>query len=270
MKLSGAIKLLSEAGIDSAAHDARELFEKIGGFSRLQLMGADPECDSEALAAALSRRALREPLQYIVGTVGFYREEYRVDSRCLIPRADTELLVDYAVKNIPAGARFLDICTGSGCVAISVLRNTENTSAVMLDISEGALELAAENAALMGVADRAELICADAMKTVADGEFFAVLSNPPYVAEAVYRGLEREIFHEPKIAFVGGESGCEFYEKLVPMYKGKISKNGFIAFEIGYDQADKLRAIAEAEGMECEILRDLGENSRVAVLKACR
>lgn len=267
MKLSDAIRLLSAAGIESAAFDARELFSRFGGFSRVQMMADDVECGSDELCLAVSRRASREPLQYILGRVGFYREEYKVDARVLIPRADTELLVDYAVKNIPCGARFLDVCTGSGCVGVSVLRNTEKTLAVLLDISEGALELAAENAALNGVCARASFVRADATVSAAEGKFFAVLSNPPYVAEQAYLGLEDEIFHEPRIAFVGGEDGGDFYRCLVPMYKNKIENGGFIAFEIGYDQAGLLRGIAEAEGMSCEILCDLGGNDRVAVLR---
>lgn len=270
MKLSEAARLLGRAGIESAAYEARELFSHFGGFSRVQLMSSDAECDSDALESAVMRRASREPLQYIIGKVGFYREEYKTDSRALIPRADTELLVDYAVKNLPRGARFIDICTGTGCVGISVLCNTADTTAVLLDISADALELASENAELNGVSERVSLIQADATEGAAEGEFFAVLSNPPYIARAVYEGLESEIFHEPRIAFVGGEDGGEFYRLLTPMYKSRIAKGGFIAFEIGYDQADLLRGIAEAEGMTCEILRDLGGNDRVAVVRCVR
>lgn len=267
MKLSEAAKILRSAGIESAAYEARELFSHFGGFERAQLRGTDAECGSEELIRAVNRRAEREPLQYIIGKVGFYREEYKTDSRALIPRADTELLVDYAVGHLPGGARFLDLCTGTGCVGISVLCNTENTSAVLADISEGALSLAAENAELLGVSDRAELIRRDVTESAVEGEFFAVLSNPPYIARSVYEGLASEIFHEPKIAFVGGEDGGEFYRILTPMYKNRIAEGGFIAFEIGYDQADLLREIAAKEGMSCEILRDLGGNDRVAVLR---
>lgn len=270
MKLSEAVKILRSAGIESAAYEARELFSHFGGFERAQLMGNDAECDSEELIRAVNQRAEREPLQYIIGKVGFYREEYKTDSRALIPRADTELLVEYAVGHIPSGARFLDLCTGTGCVGISVLCNTENTSAVLADISEGALSLAAENTELLGVSDRAELIRRDVTESAVEGEFFAVLSNPPYIARSVYEGLESEIFHEPKIAFVGGEDGGEFYRILTPMYKNRITEGGFIAFEIGYDQADLLREIAAREGMSCEILRDLGGNDRVAVLRSMK
>lgn len=267
MKLSDAVRLLSDAGIESASYEARELFSHFGGFSRAQMMGADAFCGSEELISAVERRAAREPLQYIIGKVGFYREEYKTDSRALIPRADTELLVDYAVKNLPRGARFLDLCTGTGCVGISTLCNTTDTVATLVDISRDALSLAEENAALLGVSERVTLLLRDVTEGAVEGEFFAVLSNPPYIAREVYSRLEREIFHEPEIAFVGGDGGTEFYKILTPMYKNRIAEGGFIAFEIGYDQADLMREIAEAEGMTCEILKDLGGNDRVAVVR---
>ncbi len=267
MKLSEAIKKLSEAGIDSARHDARELFMHFGGFTPSDFLAGDVLCDSLDLADAIERRAARYPLQYIIGKTWFYREEYLVNEDCLIPRPDTELLVDYAVKHIKSGALFADLCTGSGCVGISVLKNTEGTRALLADISDGALALASRNALHNGVAERAELRRVDVLSEVPEGKFFAVLSNPPYVADSVYRELESEIYHEPKLAFVGGIDGADFYRKLTPIYKEKIEKDGFIAYEIGYDQADILREIAVECGMTCEIIKDMGGNDRVAILR---
>jgi release factor glutamine methyltransferase len=185
----------------------------------------------------------------------------------LIPRADTETLVDFAVKNLPEGALFLDLCTGSGCVAISTLKNTAHTRAVAVDLSEGALEIARENAERNGVSDRIEFILGDAKGEIETGEIFALLSNPPYVADEVYEGLEGEIFHEPKMAFVGGSDGGDFYRAITPIYRDKIANDGFIAYEIGYDQAELLREIAKDNSMSCEIIKDLGGNDRVAILR---
>ena len=268
MTLEQAIQILSQAGVDSPSYDAEELFCHFGGYSRstLYLMHR-VESDDPRLLEAIDRRAKREPLQYIIGEVGFYRETYRVTPDCLIPRSDTETLVDYAVRHIPEGARFMDLCTGSGCVAISTLCNTKNTTAVAVDISEGALKVATENAKANGVGNRIDLRRADLMNEVVEERVFAVLSNPPYVTDSAYASLEREIYHEPKAAFVGGADGLEFYERFTPIYKNYIADDGFIAYEIGYDQADMLRAIAEKCSMTCEILRDLSGNDRVAVLK---
>lgn len=263
MTLKEAIEILKSAGIESAEYDARELFR----FYRPGFVMLNTESGSPELLSAIERRANREPLQYIIGEVGFYRESYKVTPDCLIPRADTEILVDYAVKNLPEGALFLDLCTGSGCVAISTLKNTKNTTAVAVDISGGALAVATENAVMNGVMDRINFQLADLTTDVIGLPVFAVLSNPPYVADDVYDGLEGEIFHEPKEAFVGGADGGDFYRRLTPIYKEFIAKEGFIAYEIGYDQADLLRDIATECSMTCEILKDLSGNDRVAVLK---
>ena len=266
MTLKEAINILREAGIDSASYDAREIFRHFGGFSQSEL-AIGGESDNPEVLSAIERRAKREPLQYIIGNVDFYRENYLVTPDCLIPRPDTELLVDYAVKNLPEGAVFLDLCTGSGCVAISVLKNTENTCAVAVDINGGALAIASENAHRNGVSDRINFQLADLTKEVIGIPVFAVLSNPPYVSEGDYLQLEREIFHEPKEAFVGGSDGGDFYRALTPIYKNYINENGFIAYEIGYNQAHILREVADECGMHLEILKDLSGNDRVAILK---
>ena len=145
-------------------------------------------------------------------------------------------------------------------------RATLSQSSGVSDVSERALEVAKRNAGLNGVSDRAEFLLADVMSEAADGDFYAVLSNPPYVKPEVYSELEAEIFHEPKIAFLGGEDGCDFYRELTRKYKDKISSDGFIAYEIGYDQADALSQIAEKEGLFCKIIKDYSGNDRVAVL----
>ena len=263
-----AVELLAGAGIEDAQYDARELFLAFGG-ARMPIRG-DFSSDSPTLADAIRRRAEREPLQYIIGRVGFYREEYKVDNRCLIPRSDTEMLVDYAVKNIPEGALFLDLCTGSGCVAVSTLKNTRGTRCVAVDISSGALEIAGENAELNGVLDRLELRSLDLLgegEELVSLKPYAVLSNPPYVADSVYEGLEGEIFHEPRGAFVGGEDGGDFYRRLLPLFAGAIAEGGFIAFEIGYDQAPLARSLAQMYSLDLEIIKDLGGNDRVAVYR---
>ncbi|MBO7195996.1 MAG: peptide chain release factor N(5)-glutamine methyltransferase [Clostridia bacterium] len=268
MTYNEAVDILLAAGIGSASHDAEEIFCHFGGYykSTFYLMNRI-ESDSPELIRAIERRANREPLQYILGIAYFYREKYKVTPDCLIPRFDTEILVDYAVNNLPEGAVFMDLCTGSGCVAISTLNNTVGTCAIAVDIDGGALALAEENARSIGVADRIHLRRADLMSEVVDEPVFAVLSNPPYVSESVYRELESEIFAEPRHAFVGGEDGGDFYRHLTPIYREFIADEGFIAYEIGYDQADMLRAIAEECNMTCEILKDYGARDRVAVLR---
>ena len=268
MKLSEATAILKTAGIEDARWEARILFVDIGGVSPTALVGADPECDCPAMLDAIEKRTKREPLQYILGYTDFYRERYKVTPDVLIPRQDTEALVDYAVNALPRGARLLDLCTGSGCVAISTLKNTADTYATLVDISEGALAVAEKNARENRVISRTKLVCADVTKEKIEGKFDAILSNPPYVTEKSYESLAPEIYFEPKIAFVGGgEDGASFYEIITEMYRSSLAENGFIGFEIGYDQRCAIENIAKRYGMSCEILYDLGGNCRVAILK---
>lgn len=264
--LKEAIDTLRAAGVPSPEYDARELF-RVFGTDCPEPITLRSCSDSEKLKISLKRRAEREPLQYIIGSVGFFREEYRVTPDCLIPRADTEILVEYAVNHIPDGESFADLCSGSGCIGISTLKNTTGTVCDAFDISDGAINLTKENAMLNGVADRLRVIKTDLLREDIKGEYFAILSNPPYIPRKVYEGLDKEIFSEPEIAFVGGDDGLLFYEKLIPVCYPRIKAGGFIAFEIGYDQAESLNALAKKNGLNCQIIKDYSGNDRVAVLR---
>lgn len=267
MTLKEAIEILSDSGVPSPREDARLIFSEIGKIPRHTLIFPKAESDSPEVISAVRRRAKREPLQYIIGEVGFYRERYTVTPDCLIPREDTEALVDLAVKSLPRGARFLDLCTGSGCVAISALKNTESTTALAVDISPEALMIAEKNAEQNGVSPRIDFLELDVTKSTVDGEFFAVLSNPPYVKAEAYRELSPEIYFEPKCAFLGGDDGLDFYRVITKSYSSRIPKDGFIAFEIGFDQGKDLVKIAKENGMTAEIIADLSGNDRIAVLR---
>ena len=267
MTLNEAINTLREAGVESPEFDARELFSHFGGFKKHELVSRNVEIADDIIKKPILERSERKPLQYIVGQVGFYRESYTVTPDCLIPREDTEMLVDFAVKNIPEQESFIDLCTGSGCVAISTLKNTRGTRGLAIDISDGALALAKKNAVSNGVEKRVEFIKSDALAFVPKEKVFAILSNPPYVTEKEYESLARELYHEPKIALVGRDNGLEFYKKITQLTKDSLKPDGFIAFEIGKDQADALKNVAKENGMTASIITDLSSNPRVAVLK---
>lgn len=268
MTLKEAIEILKSAGVDSPEYDARELFKKYGNQSSPVIM-LSASSDSKDLINAVERRATREPLQYILGEVGFYREEYLVSPDCLIPRSDTEMLVDYAVKHIPKGESFADLCSGSGCVGISVLANTKGTECTSVDISKKAIECTRLNSVKNGVAERLTTLTMDLLGNNAElpQKFFAILSNPPYIPEEVYNTLEDEIFYEPRIAFVGDDEGMAFYNKLLPLSLLHLKENGFIGFEIGYDQGEKITQLAAKHSCTCEIIKDYSGNDRVAVIK---
>lgn len=270
IKVYELIDIFRSAGIDNAGFEAKVLFGRFGGFSPNTMIFNSDKSSAPELFSAAQRRLDGEPLDYILGDSAFYRETYTVSPAVLIPRQDTEILVDFAVNNIPEGGRFMDLCTGSGCIAISTLRNTKNTSAIAVDISPAAVEIALENKGRYKVEldGRLDIICADALTFDIDEQFDAILSNPPYIVENVYNSLQKEVKREPKIALIGGgEDGADFYRAITSRYKNKLKPDGFIAYEIGYDQAAPLYEIAEREGMSCRIIKDYSGNDRVAVLK---
>lgn len=266
MTLREAIARLRAAGIDNAAGEGRMLFAHFGGFGDGELFGKNPVCDAPALHAALARRCAHEPLAYILGEWDFYRERYRVTPEVLVPRADTERLVEVAVQRLAPGARFADLCTGSGCVGLSVLANTKGTDALLLEQSDGALAVARENARRLGLDARVRFLQENVLTYKPHEKYYAVLSNPPYIAEDVYYTLQPEIFQEPKEAFVAGEGGMEFYRAILELWRKSLLPDGFFAMEIGYDQKEKIDALAKILGYTCEILSDYGGNPRVAVL----
>lgn len=263
---------LQNAGIESAEWDSFLLVEHFCGLSREQIL-REPErqFSSPALLAAVDRRAGRYPLQYLLGEWPFYRQIYRVSPDCLIPRADTEILVEEAIRKLPQGAFFADLCTGSGCIAISILCERPDTTAVAVDLSERALEIAAENAARNGVADRLLLRKADLLtRSEWNADLpapAALLSNPPYIPSGVLSGLSPEVQAEPRMALDGGEDGLIFYRKLLALAKEWLAPGGFCLFEIGFDQAEAIRSLAKDQFAACRILRDYGGNSRAALLE---
>ena len=244
---------LAAAEIENAAHEARLLCEAFSG---------------EALSAAVSRRVAREPLQYILGEWGFWRETYEVSPECLVPRPDTEHLVERAITLLPKGARFADLCTGSGCVAISTLCSRPDTTAIALDLFPDTLALAARNAMRNGVADRVQFLQADVLKTPPSvGQFDAILSNPPYICSDVVDTLADEVRCEPRAALDGGADGLAFYRAILTSWRALLREGGFFLFEIGYDQADALRALASEAGLFAEVYRDYGGNDRVVLIR---
>lgn len=267
MRRSELTALLREAGIDSPALEARLLLSHYGALTDAALVLGDPDVCSSALRAALRRRLDGEPLAYILGETVFYRERYLVTPDVLIPRSDTECLVEYAVKHLRRGARFADICTGSGCIAISILCARPDTTAVAVDLSDKALAVAHRNAQANGVADRLCLLRADALRPIWElGRLDAAVSNPPYIASGVIKTLAREVRHEPILALDGGEDGLRFYRAMLD-YLPALVGDGEVIFEIGYDQEAAITALADEHGMTAEVRRDYGGNPRVAVLK---
>lgn len=259
---------LFDAGIDEAKTEAALLLSRFCGVSRAELMFRKrQDFDCSALTEAVARRVQREPLQYILGEWEFFGLPLEVSPDCLIPRSDTEVLCEIALSLLPDGARFADFCTGSGCIGISILANRKDTSAVLVDAFEGTLALAERNCVKNGVQDRAELVKRDLLWPLEGAfarKFDCILSNPPYIPTEVVNGLSPELFHEPQVALDGGVDGLLFYRHFLAQSESVLKETGFWLFEIGYDQADAIAALAEQYGFACRVHRDLGGNARVA------
>lgn len=212
---------------------------------------------------AYKRLEDHEPLAYILGEWYFYDEKYLLNEETLIPRSDTEILVEQSIKYIPRDGVFIDLCTGSGCVAISILAHRPDLKAVAVDISQGALEMAKRNAALNAVDDRIDFLCADLLDAnfanVFDKRFDALTSNPPYINSSVIPTLAPELAREPHIALDGGEDGLTFYRRIFDLCPALLKDKSPILLEIGYDQADALKRIFKSG----EIVRDYGGCDRV-------
>lgn len=267
-----AVELLKEAGIESPEYDASLLFEKYCGAGMAQLLAdRTKEYRCPGLYEALCRRASREPLQYILGSWYFYGLEFELNHDCLCPREDTEITAETAIKLIPRGARFADIGTGSGCIAVSVLVNRPDLSAVCTDISGNALSAARENAERHGVADRAEFAVSDALAPGMPGlcgDIDAVVSNPPYIPAGEIDGLGPEVLREPRRALDGGTDGLDFYRSITR--ESALRRVPLIIYEAGAGEAGEIIRDGARYGYTAEIYRDLSGIDRTVVLTSGR
>ncbi len=234
------------------------------------LINKDEGIFSDELELALKKREQHIPLQYILGKWEFYRQTYIVDENCLIPRSDTEILVEKAIELLPKDAHFIDLCTGSGCIAVSTLAERVDTTAVMVDKFPKTIEIASKNAVLNGVDKRVTPMLFDVLNeenALLGNLYDAILSNPPYIRPEVIAELSDEVKHEPYAALYGGDDGLIFYNKIIKDYSVFLKNDGFMLFEIGYDQANDLHRIANENGFNCQIFKDYGGNDRVALLR---
>lgn len=262
---------LEQAGIDNAQTEARILLAHYCHVSAAELPFRKREdFASCALQQAVARRVAREPLQYILGEWEFFGMPFAVSPDCLIPRADTEILVERAITLIPSGATFADFCTGSGCIGVTVLHHRPDTRAVLIDAFAPTLQMAEQNSKKHGVQERAQLCLLDLLQPL-DGAFPAkfdcILSNPPYIPTQVVMELAPELAHEPQQALDGGEDGMCFYRHFLSQSAHVLKPGGFWLFEIGYDQEQAIGALAQSMGMTCTVERDLGGNPRVALVR---
>ncbi|MDD5166805.1 MAG: peptide chain release factor N(5)-glutamine methyltransferase [Candidatus Omnitrophica bacterium] len=255
-------------------NEAELLFSEIFGCDRASLyLKKDIPLDKDKLSkvsSVLKRRFSGEPLQYILGKTEFMGLEFRVNPSVLIPRPETEILVETAIKILqPAaqGMKILEIGTGSGCIAISLAKLLKDVDIIATDISDNALEVAKGNARRHGV--KINFILADLFNAVdclmhpAD----LIISNPPYVASSEIASLQPEISYEPRIALDGGADGLDFYRRIINGAVDYLKKDGLLILEIGFDQSRAIADIFQKSGKFkiIEIAKDYSNIERVMV-----
>ena len=273
-----AARVLESAGVPDARREAGSLLSFILGKDRTFLIShAEDETDENSLTRLrefVERRAAGEPLQYITGVQDFYGREFRVTPDVLIPRPETELLVEAALQKVgeTGAAPFIcDVGTGSGCIAVTLLCEIVNARAVAIDKSPAALEIAKINAQNQSVADRTLFVVSDCFNSLdsRDYEFDLIVSNPPYVAEAAFEGLQREVRdHEPLVALSPGGDGLSVIRRLIDEGPAFIKSNGYMLMEIGYDQGEAVESLINGSAWTLrEIRPDLQGIPRIVVLQ---
>lgn len=262
---------LAETSIAPRA-DAEHLMAHALGVSRsdmlLRRMG-DPA--PQAFAALVSRRAANEPMAYILGEEHFFGLTLRVDPAVLIPRPDSEVLVEAALAAKPEARSVLDCGTGSGALLLAVLSRLGEARGIGIDSSAAALAVARANAAALAMADRAEMILADwtlpGWSEGLGGPFDLILANPPYVE--IGAALEPSVRdHEPAQALFAGPDGLDDYRILIPQVPGLLAPEGIACVEIGASQGDAVIALAESVGLATRLHRDLADRPRVVEMSA--
>jgi release factor glutamine methyltransferase len=275
--LKGSADVLKDHRVENPRLNAELLLAQCLGFSRETLYAnLRREIQTEekkALDELLRRRMAGEPLQYLLGHQEFWSVDLKVDPRVLIPRPETEVLVDQALSILatPSGRvpRVLDIGTGSGAIVIALTNEFGEIFAVATDISQEALQVAKDNARKVGVGQRIRFVRGDLLhpfRPLTDGVFDLILSNPPYICRSDIEELTREVKdHEPRLALDGGEDGLDFYRRMSRQVPSYLRKGGWLLVEIGQGQGTEISTLFEQSGCFSapELVRDLSGIERV-------
>ena len=227
---------------------------------------------SALLSSILKRRILGEPVQYILGKTEFMGLEFKVDNRALIPRPETEILVEAAVEKLKRmgiiSPKVLDLGTGSGCIAVAVAKAFTCPDVWASDISNAALQLAGENACLNNV--KIKFIQSDIFDApeFRNHKFDLIISNPPYISSGEFHSLDKEIFFEPQLALKAGKDGLDFYRRIISRAAHYLKDNGLLMFEVGLNQAYFVKEMLEKKGFEqLSLIRDYNDIERIVMAR---
>lgn len=249
------LAVLRQQGMEDAESTVRILLEEAFGIRRVDMiLNPDvhvPEEDVQKYEELLQRLASWEPLAYVLGETEFMGLPFTVSPAVLIPRQDTECLVEWMLEDMAEDAQeeIADICTGSGCIAESVIYYRGGSKAAATDLSEAALQVAKQNAENLSIADRVDFRQGDLLEALPSGKRYdRIVSNPPYIDSKAMKELLPNVLKEPHMALHGGEDGLIFYRRIAKQAKEFLKPGGMLYFEIGYDQGQSVPAILKQEG----------------------
>lgn len=263
--------LLKENEIEDSDIISRKIVEYVLKFNRNEIIiNSDKEIspkNKDDYDTLLYEVASGMPLQYIINNQEFYGLDFYVDESVLIPRPDTEILVEEVINIIKntGFSRILDICTGSGCIGLSIAKNVDSAKVTITDISDNALEIAKKNMEKLKITN-VNIIESDMFEEIEE-EFDIIVSNPPYIETEVIDGLSEQVKREPILALDGGEDGLEFYRELINESHKYLNDDGYLCMEIGYNQKDSVINLIEESGNYKNVYskKDLEGNDRIVV-----
>lgn len=278
--------ILKKENVEEAEKKAKKLLEFVLKISKEEYIRNSLDevsiLKKKEYETLLNKIIQGKPLQYIINQQEFMGITFYVDENVLIPQPDTEILVEQAIKLIEKNApvKILDLCTGSGAIAVSIAKHIKNDymQIVASDISKKALDVAKKNAIQNKVENKIKFVESDMFSNLENSSFDIIISNPPYIKTKVIQTLSKEVKNEPKIALDGGIDGLDFYRIILQQSQKYLKPNGYVLFEIGYDQGEEIlnlwNNLAEKEKCKLELLtknpiKDFGGNDRVMIFKMC-
>ncbi len=262
-------KQLAAAGIEDYVFEAKLIIKHITGYTNAQILTkyTQPlnEFQQNNLTAIIKQRLIRYPLQYIIGRWNFFGREFFVGPGVLIPRSDTETLIDVCLETVNAkqNPRVLDLCAGTGCIGITIKGECNTAEVTLVEKFDEALSFTNKNAT-HNKAD-VKIVKGDVLNTEgADGLYDLIVSNPPYIDDADMKILQPEVKYEPETALAGGDDGLVFYRHIAKEYKKHLAKDGVMAFEVGINQAEAVTQIMKENGfINVQTRKDYNQIDRV-------
>lgn len=271
--LEWTTKDFKERGLPSARLDAELLTAHALETTRVKLyLDLDRPLGPGELGKIrelVARRRKREPVAYVLGKRDFYGRTFIVSDAVLVPRPDTEVVVEETLRRMPEdrALRVLDLCTGTGCIGITIAAERKNARVDLVDISKGALEIARRNVEALSVGERVRVLEGDLWAPVADeAPYDVIISNPPYIETKTIDTLEDEVKKEPRIALDGGEDGLDCYRRIADGVAARLVPDGMLALEVGFGQAADVAALVRAAGLtNVTIRKDYGDVERLVL-----